>query len=459
MPRLPDHPDLKWSEAGLRGVVGTMLHPALAAEVSAAFAATLPPGPVALCRDSRPTGPALVRAVAAALVAAGREVRDLGLVPVPTLQVYVKETACAGGIDVTASHNPVEWNALKFIGPGGYFLTREEAAAFRARFESDGARWARWDGQGRLVEDSTAARRHIDRVLAHVDVAAIRRRAFHVAIDCVNGSCSRVTPVLLEALGCRVSSVHCDPERAEREGFPHEAEPRPEHLGDLCRLVRESGADVGFAQDPDGDRLALVAEGGAPLSEEYTMVLAADVVLAKRPGGPVVANLCGSRMVDDVAARFGSPVHRTRIGEINVSVRLREVGGAVGGEGNGGVIFPPVHEARDSLSGIALILEGMATKGLTLSAWAATLPAYAMVKEKIRVRAEEVAPAVEAARAALAPGAADVNLEDGVKVSWADRWVHLRGSNTEPIVRIMAEAPTEAEARALARRAREAIGR
>lgn len=452
--RLPDHPLLKFSEAGLRGVVGETMNPALACEVAAAFCAYLPPGPFAVCRDSRPSGPALLAAVAAGARAAGREVRDLGLLPVPSLQVYVKETACAGGIDVTSSHNPIEWNALKFVGPGGWFLSREEAAHFRVLLERGGARWARWDGQGSGVEDSTAARRHVDRVVGAVDAAAIRRRRFKVAIDCVNGSASRVTPLLLEALGCDVVSVHTDPERP----FPHDPEPRPEHLGDLVRLVRESGADVGFAQDPDADRLALVAEGGRPLSEEYTMVLAADVVLAKNRGRPVVGNLSGSRMLDDVAARHGSPVHRTRIGEINVSIRLREVGAAIGGEGNGGVIFPEVHEGRDSLSGIALVLEGMATKGMTLSAWAATIPSYAMYKEKVKVAPEEVAEAVAAVRAALGPGAA-LNDEDGVKISWPDRWVHVRGSNTEPIIRIFAEAPTEAEARALAGRAREAMRR
>lgn len=438
-------------------MAGETIDPALAAAVAGAFARWLPPGPVAVCRDTRPTGPALAGAVVAGLAAAGRDVRDLGVVPVPTLQVYVKEERLAGGIDVTASHNPIEWNALKFVGPGGYFLTREESADLRRRFEEAGPAWTAWDRQGRVVADSTAVRRHVDRIVRAVEAGAIRRRRFRVAIDCVNGAASRATPVLLEALGCSVAAIHDDPDAGR---FPHDPEPRAEHLGDLARLVRETGADVGFAQDPDADRLALVDERGTPLSEEYTQVLAADVVLGRSPGRPAVTNLSASRMFDDVAARHGAPVLRTRIGEINVSVRLREAGGVVGGEGNGGVIYPPVHEGRDSLAGIALVLEGLAARGGRLSDWIASIPSYAMVKEKVPVGGADVGPAVEAVRRALGasdPPPLDVNLDDGVKISWADRWVHLRASNTEPVVRIMAEAPTRAEADDLARRAREAI--
>jgi len=448
---IPVHPRLKFSEAGLRGVVGETLLPPLVTAVTGAFAGILPPGPVALGRDTRLSGPVIFELVAAALRAAGRNVIDLGICPVPTIEYYVRIEGIAGAIDVTASHNPAEWNALKFIGPGGFFLDREAANRLAAAAR-DGVAWVAYDRMGGRRLETGAAERHIARILEVVDADLIRARRFKVAFDCVNGAASIMTPLLLERLGCDLVPLHIETDQP----FPHPPEPRPKNLGDLIRAVAESGADIGFAQDPDADRLALVAEKGRPLSEEYTLVLAAEHILAKKPGRAAVGNLSGSRMLEDTAARHGSPCFRTEIGEINVSKKLRELGGAIGGEGNGGVMLPEVHECRDSFTGIALILEMMAERRAPVAALVDAMPSYAMEKFQCEIAPALVAPAVAAVRERMADGAG-IDERDGVKLSWADRWVQVRGSNTEPIIRIMAEAPTEAEALALIDAARSLI--
>lgn len=438
---LPSHPKLKFSEAGLRGVVGETLTPPLAAGIAAAFASTLAPGPLALGRDTRLSGPMLLDLVASAFRAVGRDVVDLGVCPVPTVEYFIRTEKLPGGIDVTASHNPPEWNALKLIGAGGYFLDRAEAMRVKAAYES-GVAWASFDRMGARRADDSAISRHIARILEVVDVELIRSRRFTVALDCVNGAASLMTPRLLEELGCRVVAIHAD--AYSNKPFPHPPEPRPHNLTDLIRLTKDSGAAVGFAQDPDADRLALIAEGGRALSEEYTLVLAAEHVLSHKPGRTVVGNLSGSRMLDDAARRHGSPIFRTEIGEINVSKKLREEKGAVGGEGNGGVMIPEVHEGRDSFTGIALILELMAERNAPLGTIVDGLPSYSMLKYQTEIAPERVDGVVDAVASRMG-GGAEHDRRDGVKLSWNDRWIHVRGSNTEPIIRIMAESPTQEE--------------
>lgn len=447
MAEFPNDPRLKLSEAGLRGVVGETFLPPLVCGMAAAFAAGRGEGALALGRDTRHSGPMLLDLVASSFRSVGRDVIDLGICPVPTIEFFVRSEGLPGGIDVTASHNPPEWNALKFIGEGGYFLDREEALAIRRIFER-GIPWQAYDRLGRRIADDTAARRHITRILEVVDVELIRSKHFRVAIDCVNGSASLMTPRLLEELGCEVVAIHTTPDA----GFPHPPEPRPAHLEDLSRAVRESGAVIGFAQDPDADRLALVADGGECLSEEYTLVLAAEHVLSRKPGRPVVGNLSGSRMLEDVAARYNSPCYRTRIGEINVSKKLREVNGAIGGEGNGGVMIPEVHEGRDSFTGIALILEMMAERDALPSELVREIPSYSMLKFQKEMEPEAIGAALERIEEEMGTGA-EKDHQDGVKLSWSDRWLHARASNTEPIIRVMLEAPTEAAARELLERA------
>lgn len=447
----PVHAKLKLSEAGMRGVVGETITPDLACDVAAAFAGLMGPGPLAVGRDTRLSGPMLLDLVASAFRAVGRDVVDLGICPVPTVEYFIRTEKLPGGIDVTASHNPPEWNALKFIGEGGYFLDRDMAAKIREAYEK-GIAWNRFDKMGSRRADNTAIQRHIDRILEVVNVDLIRSKRFKVALDCVNGSASLMSPRLLEALGCEVHAIHVTVDKL----FPHKAEPRPENLGDLIQLTKDCGADIGFAQDPDADRLALIAAQGRPLSEEYTLVLAAEHVLSHKPGRAVVGNLSGSRMLEDVAKAHGSPCYRTRIGEINVSQKLRAEKGAIGGEGNGGVMIPEVHEGRDSFTGIALLLELMAERDMPIAAIADSLPKYSMLKYQVQIAPEKVA-AIDAAIEEKMGAGAEIDHQDGTKLSWPDRWLHARGSNTEPIYRIMCEAPTEREAQELLDRAKALI--
>lgn len=458
-PAFPDHPRLKLSEAGLRGVVGETLTVDLAAAFAAAFAEGLPEGPVVLGRDSRLSSPCLADAVAAGLRGVGRDVLDLGLAPTPTVEIYVREKNAAGGIVVTASHNPAEWNALKFVGPGGFFTDREEALAIRRRYEK-GPKWRRYDALGEREVRDDAIATHLARVLAVVDAEAIRSKRFRVVVDAVNGTGAVLAPPLLAALGCDGEVLFDDPTKP----FPHNPEPKPEHLAVLAERVAETRAHAGFALDPDGDRLALVAEGGRPLSEELTAILAAKHVLAREGGDAVVGNLSGSRALERVAADFGAKVHRTPIGEIHVSKKMRELGAAIGGEGNGGVMYAPVHACRDGATGIALVLEMMAKTGKSLGELAAEIPALAMRKAAVprdpKADLEALWQKIDAAFAE-APNRS-VDRRDGILIEWGPdparrSWVHVRASNTEPILRIMAEAEDEAEVEEAMRRAQEAI--
>ncbi|MBL4888805.1 MAG: phosphoglucosamine mutase [Candidatus Lindowbacteria bacterium] len=446
--KIPSHPRLKLSEAGLRGVVGETLTPPLTAGVAAAFASLMPPGALALGRDTRLSSPMLLDLVASAIRSVGHDVIDLGICPVLTIEYFVRTKGLSGGIDVTASHNPQQWNALKFIGKGGYFLDKQEALEIRDRLE-EGVKWNSFDTLGSRTFDDTAADLHINRILEAVDADLIRSKNFTVAIDCVNGSASAMTHKLSEKLGCKVVSINTEFDA----GFPHPPEPKPENLKDLIKLAGESGADIGFAQDPDADRLACIADKGIPLSEEYTFVLATEHVLSHKPGRAVVGNLSGSRMLEDVAKKYGSDCYRTIIGEINVSKKLREVKGAIGGEGNGGVMIPEIHEGRDSFTGMALLLEMMAERNEPISAIVDSIPKYSMLKFQQEIEPERIADSVGAFESAF-DNDAEIDRQDGLKLSWPDRWIHVRGSNTEPIIRVMLEAPTPADAEELMAKAK-----
>ena len=442
------------SVSGLRGIVGVDLVPELVTRYAAAFGAfLLEEGgrTVALARDSRQSGPAFAAAAASGLASAGADVLDLGMVPTPTAQLAVEMMELAGGIVVTASHNPVEWNALKFIGPGGRFLTKREAEAFFALVDGGGA--ARRGGAAGVVrQDTGAVRRHLDRLLAlpWLDVAVVRARRFRVALDCVRGAGATVMPALLDALGCDVHAIHLEPDGR----FPREPEPIPEHLGELGDLVRATKADVGLAVDPDVDRLALVDETGLPIGEDYTLAFAVRAVLARRPG-PVVTNLSTSRVVDDAAAAYGIKVERAPVGEANVVERMAARGAVIGGEGNGGVILPDVHLGRDAPVAAALALALLAARGETVSSVVNSEPRYAILKAKVGWPAGSL-DAVYGALAGVLAGAAE-DRQDGLRLATQDRWIHVRPSGTEPVVRIIAEAPTESSARELIERGRAAL--
>lgn len=453
---LPD--DLMVSVSGFRGKVGTCLTPELIATIGAAFGSFLQDEGagdlVYLGRDSRTSGRMFVDAARAGLVSVGCDVVDLGITPTPTILLAAEDDAAAGALCVTASHNPAEWNALKFVGPDGTFLDQDRMGRFRAFLDGDTARRSSWDGLGSTREDRAAVERHIQRILdlPFLDVERIGERGFTVALDCVRGAGGVLVPQLLEALGCRVHGIGL-----EADGrFPRDPEPTAANLGDLGRLVRESGSDFGFAVDPDVDRLAMVDAGGQPLGEDLTLALCAAVVLGRR-AGTVVTNLSTSRVVEDVAAAAGATLIRAPVGEINVSRRMEREGAVIGGEGNGGVILPDLHLTRDAPLACALILQHLVEEDASLREAVDRWPEYVIVKEKVVFPRERIAEAYVALSGAHPE--ADENADDGLRLDWPDRgeWIHVRPSGTEPVVRLIAEARDENRARGLISRARDLL--
>jgi len=367
------------SVSGIRGRVGDGLTPEIVARYASAFGAWASErghgNGIVVGRDSRVSGPLFHAVVLSSLQSVGCTVIDIGLTTTPTCQLAVEHHHAAGGLMISASHNPIEWNALKFIGPAGLFLDATEGAEMRATIEH-GVRFATWDKIGGVERDDRAISRHIERVLAipYLDVYGIRRRKFHVALDCVRGAGAAIMPALLERLGCTVTAINM-----ETDGrFPRPPEPVPENLGELERLVRESGAAIGFAVDPDVDRLALVSDQGKAIGEDYTLALAARLVLRHRKG-PVVTNLSTSRVVEDAAVAGGSRVIRAPVGEVNVALRMRDEHAPIGGEGNGGVILSELHLGRDAPIGAALLLQLLHEENEPLSQIVSQLPRYVIV--------------------------------------------------------------------------------
>ncbi len=442
------------SVSGVRGRVGGALTPEIMATYAAAFGAWATAGGVrsiVVGRDSRVSGAMFTRVVHAALESVGCTVIDVGMAPTPTIQLAVEHHHAAGGLAITASHNPIEWNALKFIGASGLFLSAAEGAAMRALLDS-GIPRATWDQLGHIVVDEYAVTRHIAQVLAlpYLDVAGIRARKFRIALDCCHGAGGVIMPQLLSALGCEVFAIH-----DETDGrFHRSPEPTADNLGELEALVRNTDADVGFATDPDVDRLALVGDDGRALGEDYTLALAARTVLRHRPG-PVVTNLSTSKVVEDVARDAGVPFHFAKVGEVNVAIAMRDHGATIGGEGNGGVILPELHLGRDAPVGAALVLQLMLEEARPLSAVVAERKRYVIVKDKLD-RPDAPLDAVYSALVQAFPEA-NADTQDGLRLDWPDRWVHLRPSGTEPIVRVIAEGSTEADARALIAQARQPL--
>ena len=454
-------PRLMISVSGIRGRVGFGLTPEVVARYAAAFGAwavaraTERGGRtvVVLGRDSRVTGPLFHSVTRAALESVGADVIDIGLTTTPTLQMAVEHHHAAGGLCITASHNPIEWNALKFIGPDGLFLSAAQGKEMRALVD-DGIPYATFDQLGTVTFDGDAIVRHLDQVLAlpFIDVDGIRSRKFVVAYDACRGAGGAVIPRLLELLGCEVHAIEL-----ETDGrFPRPPEPIAENLGALEELVRATGAQIGFATDPDVDRLALVSDEGKAIGEDYTLALATRVVLRHRTGA-VVTNLSTSRIVDDMAAERGAAVLRAPVGEVNVALAMRDAGAVIGGEGNGGVILPDLHLGRDAPLGVALLLQLLHEDGEPLSKIIAKFPRYAIIKDKLD-RPDKPLDAVYAALTAAFPDAA-ADTQDGLRLAWADRWVHIRPSGTEPIVRVIAEAPTLAGAKALVDSGRELLAK
>src|SRR5690242_298889 len=439
------------SVSGVRGLVGTDLTPEVIARWAAAFGTWATDRradgrmgrrrhSIVVGRDARTSGPMFASAATAGLNSVGCDVIDVGLVATPTVQLAVEHHRAAGGIMLTASHNPIEWNALKFVGPDGIFLDTAAGTRVRDLAAGDSLPRANYAVIGGVEADADAIARHLTGVLAlrGVDVKAIRRRRFRVALDTVRGAGGAVMPQLLERLGCRVTAINL-----ETDGlFPRPPEPVPENLKALGALVRRKKADIGIAVDPDVDRLAIVDEKGRPIGEDYTLAFA---VRAVRPSGrqTVVCNLSTSLVVEDAAKEFGATVVRAPVGEAHVARKIIELKAVIGGEGNGGVMYPALHVGRDAPVALALVLALLARERVTVSALVARAPRYTIVKAKVP-RGPRLEPVYEGLRRGF-PGAA-VDTQDGLRLAWPDRWLHVRPSGTEPIIRLIAEAPSGADA-------------
>ncbi len=444
--------------SGVRGIVDKDLTPDIVQRYARGFGlwAKRKQPIVVVGRDSRASGAAFARAVIAGLESVGCTAIDIGIVATPTVQLAVEHHKAGGGIAVTASHNPIQWNALKFIGADGIFLDGADGAQV-LEYAKDGGRGT-GDG-GRVIQDRDAIERHLAAVLKLpvLDVKRIRRAKFHVALDAVRGAGGPMMQDLLERFGCKVTGINLQTDGQ----FPRAPEPIPENLGELAALVKRCGAHVGIAVDPDVDRLAIVDETGTPIGEDYTLAFAVRAVLGGQPDGgpggqsnhpPVVCNLSTSLVVEDAAREFGAELVRTPVGEVHVARKILATKAAIGGEGNGGVMYPALHAGRDAPVAAALVLGLLARSGKSVSQIVAAAPRYAIVKAKI-----ERGPALEQVYAALArrfPDAA-VDRQDGLRLGWRDRWLHVRPSNTEPIIRLIAEAPTANLAKELVEQGRE----
>ncbi|MBK6417655.1 MAG: phosphoglucosamine mutase [Ignavibacteria bacterium] len=441
------------SISGLRATLGDDLTPSLVADYALGFAAILPPGPIVLGRDGRPSGLWIEHVVVGALRAAGRTVRVLGMATTPTVQLMTEHSDAVGGIAITASHNPAPWNGLKFLDEGGVFLDATANSKLWSAVDQRSFPLSADQQSGNLELVDDAAELHIDRVL---DLDAVRSapkaNGERVVVDAVNCSGSFIVPALLEALGYTVIRLFADGSGV----FPHVPEPISENLTQLGDAVREHAAAFGVAVDPDADRLVLFDETGTPIGEERTITLATEAVMALGTRGDVVVNYSTTRAVDDIAVEHGYVTHRAAVGEINVVRMMQRVNAVIGGEGSGGVIYPACHAGRDSIVGLGLISALLRHRNTTLGQACAKLPQYEMVKTKIDL---PQGFDLESLRLSVVTSFSDATLstDDGVHAAWPDRWVHVRASNTEPIMRIIAEAPSRDEANELVSRVRSLI--
>ncbi|PID56339.1 phosphoglucosamine mutase [candidate division KSB3 bacterium] len=432
---------LKISISGVRGVVGDFLTPQLIESFAKAFGTFAGPGRVMVGRDTRTSGEMLLHAVYAGLLSTGCTPVNVGVCSTPSVQIRTKETDAVGGIIITASHNPAKWNALKFVGKNGIFLDEYEARSVVEIYHDSNFRRCPDEEIGSIKHDSHAITSHLDKVLDYVDAELIRSKHFKVAFDCCNGAGSLMTPKLLQSLGCQLIPIS-----TEANGiFPREPEPTPQNLTQLCSTTQLSGADVGFAQDADADRLAIINERGEAIGEDYTLALAVDFVLSRTPG-PVVVNLSTSRAVQDIAERHECPIYSTKIGESNVIDKILDCHAIVGGEGNGGVMIPEIHPCRDSFIGMALVLQYMAESEKTISELVDAIPRYFMVKQKVQLSSDQIFGILEQLKSQYA--GAHTDMTDGLKIFFDKRnaWAHIRPSNTEPILRVTSEASSRQEA-------------
>ncbi len=429
--------------SGIRGIIGKTLTPEIALKAGKAYGAYIMGRKVIVGGDSRTSHMMLKSAVVSGLLSQGCDVVDIGICPTPTIEMAIIGEKASGGVGITASHNPIEWNGLKFFNRKGEFLTQAQYDKFKTFLDSKDIPTGAWNEIGKIYIDYNWIEKHVDAVLALnlVKVSKLKRRKFKVVIDAVNGGGAVAAPILLKKLGCEVIEINCVPDGR----FPHVPEPVPENLRMLSAKVREVKADIGFAVDPDADRLAIVSELGKPLGEEYTLALSADYVLSKNPG-PMVINLSTSNLNRDVCTRHKCKLHYSKVGEANVVEMMRMKKAVIGGEGNGGVILPTLHYGRDSLVGMALILQHMADKKKKISELAGSIGPYAIMKSKGNIDSKFDVKLNRLQRELVDQ---EISTVDGVRVDFNYGWVHIRRSNTEPIYRLISEAGTKKEAQEL----------
>lgn len=432
------------SVSGIRGIVGEGLSPQLLVNYSAAAGTYYGKGKVLVGRDSRVTGEMVRNAVFCGLQSVGCSPVDLGICPTPTVELAVQDSDAVGGIIITASHNPIEWNALKLLNSRGLFLDQEEGQRIQEIINNQSFSFASWDNIGTPGHYREAVGEHIRKILnlKYINIEEIRKRKFTVAYDCVNGAGGTIIPELLHELGCEAYPLNQEPSGI----FAHNPEPAPQNLEQLSNLVKDKGADIGFAVDPDVDRLAIVDENGQPLGEEYTVTLAVKFILSQIKTD-VVVNLSTTRAVEDVAHQAGVQCFRTPVGEIHVAKKMLAINSAIGGEGNGGVILPDIHPGRDAPVALSLTLQALLEQSGTISELHGMLPRYVITKKKIRIDHKE--PDVILKQFKKNHQQEKMDLTDGIRMDRADSWVHIRKSNTEPIIRVVAEAETRETSEAL----------
>jgi len=447
------------SISGIRGTIGGKtgenLTPVDIVKFAAAFGTWLKKKKgatkIVIGRDARPSGEMVSALVVSTLQALGIDVVDLGLSTTPTVELAVPAEKATGGIILTASHNPVQWNALKLLNEKGEFISGKDGEDMLKIAEKEDFDFAQVTKLGKYEKKDGYLEAHVEQILKLplVDVAAVKNKGFHVVVDAVNSSGGIAVPLLLKAMGVKVKEMYCEPSGH----FPHNPEPLPEHLTDICREIKKGKYDLGIVVDPDVDRLALVSEDGTPFGEEYTLVAVADYVLkhSKKKKGNTVSNLSSTRALRDVTEKAGGQHFAAAVGEVNVVTMMKEHSAVIGGEGNGGVIYPDLHYGRDALVGIALFLTHLAKSEMSVSRLRASYPNYTISKNKIELTADiNVDKVLEAVKKKYKKQ--PINTIDGVKIEFDKEWVHLRKSNTEPIIRIYAESDMEAKADTLAKK-------
>ena len=440
------------SVSGVRGEVGISLDVRVITEFAMAFGTFVDGRTVVIGTDSRTSSPTLRHAVLAGLLATGCHVIDVGLCPTPTVLLMAKVLHAQGSITITASHNPVAWNGIEFASASGNLLTQAERDELLRIYEAEDFALAPWNEQGTFETYQDATGYHLEQILnsAWLELDLIRERALKVVIDSGNGAGSVISPSLLRELGCRVVELNC----VADGHFRRPAEPTPDALDELCETVLTSKADIGFAHDGDADRLVVVTERGVPLSGEWTLAFVVDFILSKTEGD-IVATVSTSRMLDDIAAKHGVTLHRTKVGVGWVVEKMREINAVIGGEGTGGVIYPDVHYTTDGITSIAALTQYLAESGSTVTQLVENMPQYQMCRKKLEIPSQAVAThlvdiALKVYKKECEAGTeSSLELTDGVKRVWRDRWVNIRKSGTEPVIRVFSEAPTSEAAEQL----------